>query len=689
MQNKEWLLEEKFRTAGFESPEELLLFAPKKYRDFRKVLNAKNAFGLKAASVFHCKTESKLERTLNTANANEVSHELGKIHPVFEMTASFGNFTFTLQFRNRAKKDNFKELFPKEPFYLFGRPQMIDRQFVFINPLWVPQEWAGRIMPVYPDLKSREKGRRRLLTGDDMRVILQSLVKDKGLLEKAADLLANHCGNLAPPRRHLIETIELVHSPECEDDAALARFRADDLGIRALTLKFSKRKLPAPSSQLPIDDDIFDQVLSKVPFALSDSQQTAIKEIRDDLRSEYPMNRLVSGDVGSGKTIIQLMAVAMTHLGGGLACIVTPNGVLAKQLYADFQSVYPDIPAHYLGSGGKPTKWLDTESKPVFIGTTAVIHFAEKNGISFDLVAFDEQQKVGTGQREALIGGTLEESQTNLMQSTATCIPQTLGMILCASMSLSRIYPHAQKDITSRIVYSRDRPQMMAVAKEILNSGGKIAVVHSQIKENSDSKSDRQRIVLEKKLQAWHTAFPGICEALHGGMADKEKEEALARMISGKSKILLSTTVIEIGINIPNLQLVAVYDADVYGVSQLHQIRGRLVREGGKGFFFMCVNSNIGDEALERLQNVVNTMDGFVLADADMRARGFGDLLENGTRQHGKSSSLFTNIDISPDTLQVFTDHINQTGEVSTAMDIINQDRDALLQTIGVLSQAQ
>jgi ATP-dependent DNA helicase RecG len=264
-------------------------------------------------------------------------------------------------------------------------------------------------------------------------------------------------------------------------------------------------------------------------------------------------------------------------------------------------------------------------------------------GFSLNLLCIDEQQKIGLNQKKRVTSLT-----TNLLESTATCIPRSMGNILFTGKKVSRISAHVKKDIKSHVTSYEDREKMFHLLRSVINDGGKVAIIYPEIKA-------KKRTALLESEKYWHKHYPDQYSILYGGMKPEVKKAAIKDVLSGKYPLLLATSIIEIGLDVPDLRMMIVVDADEYGASTLHQMRGRLGRNGGGGIFFMYTSKHVTKESnfksYERLQLVKKYNDGFIIAEKDMESRGVGDIIGDGDRQSGKTLGVFIGLPIEAERL--------------------------------------
>lgn len=466
---------------------------------------------------------------------------------------------------------------------------------------------------------------------------IQALVEDIGLQEE--DILSR----IGSRYRTLTEFFLSLHQPPDLKEA----FRAldDARMITAFHIKNMARKVkdraPAAASCLSLNDEVLTDLIGGLPYPLTADQRQAIGEIVGDLRSQVAMRRLLSGDVGTGKTVTFLVPAIAAIRAGAVVAIICPNILLAKQLTDEANAFFPETESVLVTSGAKKA----IRSGALLIGTTALISAMAKANLVPDILICDEQHRLGRGQREALLA-----EHTNFLEATATAIPRTIAIATHGGMDVSvlRTCP-VRKDIVTRLVTPADREKLFDFLGGIAKKGGQIAIIYPRLDDDGGAKSS---VVAAAKH--WERLFPGQVAMLHGRLSEQEKLDALESMKCGDRQVLVASSVIEVGVTIKGLRGVMVVDADRYGVSQLHQIRGRLAREGGKGYMFLYLTSQAEDyegETIDRLRLVEAERDGFELAEKDAYARGFGDMSEDGDQQNGRLPTLFYGIRLKPDDL--------------------------------------
>lgn len=441
------------------------------------------------------------------------------------------------------------------------------------------------------------------------------------------------------------EILQSIHTPKTMLEAEAATLAARKLAAYEVVKESRKKqfKKPEPHSAIQIPKGEWRKFAKSIPYTPTDDQVRAIEEILSDITSPYAMNRLLNGDVGTGKSyVIGVTAVTAMEFGAKVA-ILTPNLLLVEQLHADFTSWWPHKAFRkVLGD----TKTLSVDDGPILIGTVALLSRLKRLKWQPNYLVVDEQEKFSIKQREQLV-----DLRTNVLESTATCIPRTAAMITHGGMDMSVLRESpVRKKIDTHIVGVDDRQRMFAHVKSVAEAGFQIAIIYPRVSNNG---KDEKRSALEA-FEQWDKLFPGQVACIHGKMTQEEKTLAMEEIKAGIKRIIVGTTILERGVTISKLKTAIVVNPEMYGVSQLHQIRGRLVRKGGKGHFFLYTPDPIEDESLERLQLLVDYTDGHTLAEMDMEKRGYGDLSDDSEDQHGISrSGVFHGVKMRPSDIKL------------------------------------
>ncbi|MDY6373642.1 MAG: ATP-dependent DNA helicase RecG, partial [Bacteroidales bacterium] len=379
-----------------------------------------------------------------------------------------------------------------------------------------------------------------------------------------------------------------------------------------------------------------------LPFDLTDAQKRVLREIRADVRGPGQMNRLLQGDVGSGKTIVALLSMLMAIDNGYQACIVAPTEILATQHYESMSKMLEPLGLEVrllTGSTRKKERehiadGLTSGDLKILVGTHAVfedkVQFAK-----LGIVIIDEQHRFGVAQRAKLWGKNIRPPHVLVM--TATPIPRTLAMTLYGDLDVSVIdqLPPGRKAIQTEHIFEEKRPQLNNFLRRQMAQGRQVYVVYPLIKESekTDMKDLENGFETMKKVFSEFT----VC-MVHGKMKPAEKEVQMQEFISGRANMLVSTTVIEVGVNVPNATVMVIENAERFGLSQLHQLRGRVGRGGDQSYCLLITKYQISSDTRKRIDIMTQTTNGFEIAEADLRLRGPGDL--EGTLQSGLPFNL-------------------------------------------------
>ena len=379
-----------------------------------------------------------------------------------------------------------------------------------------------------------------------------------------------------------------------------------------------------------------------LPFDLTNAQKRVVREIRDDMASGRQMNRLLQGDVGSGKTLVALMAMLIAIGNGYQACIMAPTEILAEQHLATIRQMLGDMDIHVelltgVVKGRRRADILDRLSKgeiDILVGTHAVIEDAVVFA-RLGLAVVDEQHRFGVAQRARLWAKS--EMPPHILVMTATPIPRTLAMTLYGDLDVSVIdeLPPGRKPIQTIHKYDTQTTSLYQGIRQQIDSGRQVYIVYPLIEESE--KSDLKN--LEDGFEAMREIFPQYrLSKVHGRMKPKDKDAEMQRFASGETQILVATTVIEVGVNVPNASVMVILDAQRFGLSQLHQLRGRVGRGAEQSYCILVTTFKLSEETRKRIDIMCETNDGFRIAEADLKLRGPGDL--EGTQQSGITFDL-------------------------------------------------
>ena len=484
----------------------------------------------------------------------------------------------------------------------------------------------------------------------------------------------------------LTEAIRNIHFPESADRLRDARLRLkfEELFFIQLNLlrtaglrKRSLRGIPFPT----VGHYFLTFYNEYLPFELTNAQKRVVREIRADLGSGRQMNRLLQGDVGSGKTLVGLLAMLLALDNHCQACLMAPTEILATQHYATVMGFLKDMDVKVALLTGSTKKREREKLLPaiasgeiqIIIGTHALIEetvvFA-----SLGLAIIDEQHRFGVEQRARL---WKKNPQTpHVLVMTATPIPRTLAMTLYGDLDVSVIdeLPPGRKPIRTLHRYDNKKAELYAFLRKEIRRGRQVYVVYPLI-EGSEKLDYKD---LEAGYETFQEVFPEYkVRMLHGRMKAAEKEEVMREFASGEAQILMATTVIEVGVNVPNASVMVIESAERFGLSQLHQLRGRVGRGAEQSYCVLVSSYKLSADTRKRLEVMVNSTDGFEIAEADLRLRGHGDL--EGTRQSGEGIDLkIANLAADGQLLQYARD---------IAAQILDEDPDLLSEQHRILSE--
>jgi len=529
-------------------------------------------------------------------------------------------------------------------YLLFGKPSRFNHTYNFVHPDLTP--WS-KVTPemtqgLEPHYNTTDRMKRSGLNSKAMRQIIAGLLPD--LKMGVPDTI----GMDVLQRYHLMgltEALLNVHFPK--DTASMQRARErlkfeELFYIQLHLLRQMKRREQNPGFPMPLVGSRFHGLYRTLPFPLTNAQQRVIREIHGDLKSGRQMNRLLQGDVGSGKTLVALLCCLLAVDNGYQTCIMAPTEILANQHYetlcqflAPLNGQQSAVRVELLtGSTTKKQRepihnGLRDGSIHILIGTHALLE-DEVQWANLGLVIVDEQHRFGVAQRAKL--WTKNTIPPHVLVMTATPIPRTLAMTVYGDLRVSVIdeLPPGRKPVQTVHYSILRRTSVNTFIRSQIDAGRQVYVVYPLIQENE--KLDLQD--LENGFNALCETFPEYrISMVHGKMKAKDKDLQMQRFVNGETQILVATTVIEVGVNVPNASVMIIENAERFGLSQLHQLRGRVGRGADQSYCILLTKLELSKETRQRMDIMVATNDGFRIAEADLQLRGPGDL--EGTAQSG------------------------------------------------------
>ena len=541
--------------------------------------------------------------------------------------------------------------------YLMGRYKVHEEYIVFGKPT----VFNGRINVAHPDI---EQAKDLTLSSMGLQPYYNTTEKMKrsGLNSHAMEKLVKSAfallqfplpETIAPKiieKHHLMsldEAIRQIHFPQNPELLRKAQYRLkfeELFYIQLNILRYAKdRQKKFRGLYFERIGETFNTFYSQnLPFQLTNAQKRVIKEIRKDMGSGRQMNRLLQGDVGSGKTLVALMSMLIALDNGYQACLMAPTEILAAQHYETIVNLLfgMNVRVELLTGSIKGKKReqilksLLTGETQILIGTHAVLEDTV-NFSSLGMVVIDEQHRFGVAQRAKL--WNKNATPPHVLVMTATPIPRTLAMTLYGDLDVSVIdeLPPGRKPIQTIHQFDNRRNSLYAGIRKQISEGRQVYIVYPLIKESE--KIDIKN--LEDGYAHVCEEFPDCkVSKVHGQMKPAEKDEEMQRFVNGETQIMVATTVIEVGVNVPNASVMVIENAERFGLSQLHQLRGRVGRGADQSYCILVTNYKLSEETRKRLEIMVQTNDGFEIAEADLRLRGPGDL--EGTQQSGVAFDL-------------------------------------------------
>ncbi len=533
----------------------------------------------------------------------------------------------------------------RQEYIVFGKPTAFNGRINIAHPdIDLASELKLSSMGLQPYYNTTEKMKRSFLNSNMIEKMMNTVVQQlqEPLPETLSPAILNEY-HLMP----LTDALINIHFPGNSDLLRKAEYRLkfeELFYIQLNILRYAKdRQRKYRGYIFEKVGEVFNTFYSRnLPFELTNAQKRVLKEIRRDVGSGKQMNRLLQGDVGSGKTLVALMSMLMALDNGFQACMMAPTEILANQHYETIRELLydMDIRVELLTGSIKGKRreailtGLLTGDVQILIGTHAVIEDTV-NFASLGLVVIDEQHRFGVAQRARLWTKNLQPPHVLVM--TATPIPRTLAMTLYGDLDVSVIdeLPPGRKPIATIHQFDNRRASMYQSVHKQIAEGRQVYMVYPLIKESE--KIDLKN--LEEGYLQICEAFPDcrVCK-VHGKMKPAEKDAQMQLFVSGEAQIMVATTVIEVGVNVPNASVMIIENAERFGLSQLHQLRGRVGRGADQSYCILVTGYKLAEDTRKRLEIMVRTNDGFEIAEADLKLRGPGDL--EGTQQSGIAFDL-------------------------------------------------
>lgn len=601
---------EKFTKLGIESLQDLLLYFPFRYEDFK----SKNVLELEDGE------KAVVSGVVTTpANVQYYGYKRNRLR----FTIKQGEVVLAVNFFNQSYLADKVEV--GSTIAIFGK---WDKAKASLTGMKLLAQVEDDLQPVY-----------RVAQG----ISQASLVK---VIKTAFDqglelLLEENLPQVLLERYQLLgrnQAVRAMHFPRdlAEYKQALRRVKFEELFYFQMQLQVLKCETKDVSQGLiiPWQADLLEKKKATLPFELTAAQERSLNEILQDMKSPAHMNRLLQGDVGSGKTVVAGLAMYATYTARLQSALMVPTEILAEQHFDSLSQLFPELRIILLTGGMKPAERrqaleaIEVGQVDMIVGTHALI---QESVIyhQLGLVIIDEQHRFGVGQRRIL---REKGNNPDVLMMTATPIPRTLAITAFGDMDVSIIdqMPAGRKPIITRWVKHEQLEVVLDWLIKELQRGAQVYVI-SPLIEESEALDLKNAIALEEELKAYFGDKAHVA-LLHGKMKSDEKDAIMQDFKEGKTDILVSTTVIEVGVNVPNATVMLIMDADRFGLSQLHQLRGRVGR-GNKQSYAVLVANPKTESGKKRMKIMTETTDGFILAEEDLKMRGSGEIF--GTRQSG------------------------------------------------------
>lgn len=653
-----------FRRRGIVTVGDLLQNYPRAYQDQRV---AQNISSLKLDQYVSLKAQVKNVRVLNMGRSHRKLYEVN----LMDSTGVVRCLYFRTPYRGY-----FERFQPFQQVRVTGKVTDYKGKVQFQHPLIEPieeqsEEIKDDVIPIYTESEGVKPGKLKQLidrsmesiadTKDSIEYLPEWIIKNYNLMPKYESIVKLH-----KPDSNLIDEYIEFKSP------AHRRFIFDE--FFQLELQMILKKKGIQSEQAPEMNKSHTAVITEfkkiIPFELTSDQQNTLEEVVGDLCKNYPMHRMVQGDVGSGKTMVALMAASFVAKNGYQSALMVPTEILAEQHYKNSKLWFEKLKlkVELLTGSMKASEKKQVIEKmqsgdcDLVVGTHALI----QEGVGFKnlgLVVVDEQHRFGVEQRKKLKQKGLSP---HFLLMTATPIPRTLAMTVYGDLEVSIIkeLPKGRLPIVTRVVYESKKTKVFDFLKEQVEKGRQAYVIYPLVQESEKIDLKNATDEYEKLKNLYPELKFGL---LHGKMKSSEKESIMELFRKGEIQVLVSTTVIEVGVDVPNANFIVIEHAERFGLSQLHQLRGRVGRGAHKSYCVLILGYAVSEESFDRSKIMERTSDGFKVAEADLEIRGPGEFM--GARQSGltgfKMANLVRDIEVLKQARQVAIELVEKDPDLS------------------------
>ncbi len=609
---------------GIHTVSDLLYHTPHRYNDFRKMVAMKDTRAGQTVTVQGTVTSiaSVATKTGKKMQLVRIADDTGSIEAIF------------------FHQPYLLSILPKGTHVaMAGALSFFGKKTVLVNPEFETGQsdsqslHMGRLVPVYHETQGVTskwlRGRMDYLLnlhldlGED--IIPDDIRKKYALLSITAAL-------------------SKIHFPDKHEDISASRKRLSFAELFALQLIIQSSKIQwrniTNSCRMATRRHITESFIARLPFTLTCDQKLAIEEITDDLEKPYPMNRLLIGDVGAGKTIVAAVAMHIAAQSGYTSLLMAPTQILAQQHFESLTQLFTPLGIGITLITAKGEKGLSTEKPQIIVGTHALLSDSRVYD-NVGLIVVDEQQRFGVAQRSKLKEKSRGSAVPHILTMTATPIPRTIALTVWDSLDVSviRELPTGRKQVKTWVVPSSKREAAYKWISGHIDEKKTQVFIVCPLVEGGDGEENSVKSVKNEYTRLKETVFSKYSVSLlYGSMSEKKKTDVLSAFAGGSSDILVTTPVVEVGIDIPNASIILIEDADRFGLSQLHQLRGRVGRRNQQAYCLLF-SENSNTETLRRLKSLETIFSGPDLAELDLAMRGPGDFL--GTKQHGLPNLRF------------------------------------------------
>lgn len=613
----------RFAALGLREPYQVALLLPTGYDDFRQVLPSIEEAATQERALIWLEAVGEPRSTFSAGTPRTTCSMRDASGRVVRATAIGESEVWLPRLTNAAGH------FVVQPNEYRGELQL--RILEAVAP-----EWVGRLRPKYPgkpNYLSAEKVREGVTTR-----LHKMLPVAAGFIERELAPLVQRDRLLSAagvPDWTLEQVIEETHFPVSPRMGEAAREALHRIAAFAALAKAHSHTLNRPPARA-LDLSSWPVRMGQLPYTSTPEQRSAVLDCARDMRQSKAMARVLVGDVGTGKTtVFGTVAVAAVDAGGRVA-VLLPNQVLAEQVHRELEEVWGDVkPCLVLGD----TSDQDLPDRQLLVGTTALLH---RNVGQFDLVIVDEEQKFSVEQKAALA-----QAKAHMLTCSATCIPRTQALAKYGAVGISELrQSHVSKQISTRLWGSNDKRALMGELTHYLKGGQQLLIVYPMKEQGEDLDP---LLSVDVASQVWERLYPGKVRVLTGDSTKEEKTAVMSDMRAGRAQILIATTVVEVGVTLPDLYRAMVVAPERLGLTTIHQLRGRVARKGGTGWCDLYSPMPLKDTQREKLSAFTRCRDGFEVAELDLKLRGFGDLAAGASKQSGADDSFLFGSAITPD----------------------------------------